>query len=270
MWESRWPPLFWLGSPCGLRSAGGTLFLFPLPFPDPPGREGVGGVPYPFLLGRGRAVSGILCIFAPESSSGWCDENMLNRLFIYIRLFYRWLAGVGHGYGFGIQSPFAYSFVRGVIGEQWPYYAYEDLAKVFPLVQGRQLKFCRLLLRLSNAVHPKEIFLDAGLGDADAYAAYLSAGCRRATLIKGEGLSIPAGCGLYVMRCEEKSVERLLSLVEGEALVVLTDIYESGCPSTAWHRVSSNEGARVVFDLCHLGLFFLHTRHHKSLYLLNF
>ena len=259
---SGWVP------PVGFGPQGEPSFFALFPFPDPPGREC--SLPSHFSHGQAWAVSGILCIFAPESSSGWCDENMLNRLFIYIRLFYRWLAGVGHGYGFGIQSPFAYSFVREVIGERWPYYAYEDLAKVFPLVQGRQLKFCRLLLRLSNAVQPKEIFLDAGLGDADAYAAYLSAGCRRSTLIKGEGLAIPVGCGLYVMRCEEKSVERLLSQVEGEALVVLTDIYESVRPSAAWHRVLSNEGASVVFDLCHLVMFFLHTRHHKSLYLLNF
>ena len=69
---------------------------------------------------------------------------------VYIRLFRRWLEGLGHSRGFGIQSPFAYSFVTSIIGERWPYYAYEDLKNAYPNVKGNKRKQCRLLLRLAN------------------------------------------------------------------------------------------------------------------------
>ena len=43
-----------------------------------------------------------------------------------------WLSRIGCCRGFGIQSPWAYSLVRYVINEHYPYYAYECLAKDFP------------------------------------------------------------------------------------------------------------------------------------------
>ena len=38
-----------------------------------------------------------------------------------------WLSRIHHCRGFGIQSPTDYAFVRYVVNEHWPYYAYDQL-----------------------------------------------------------------------------------------------------------------------------------------------
>ena len=38
-----------------------------------------------------------------------------------------YLSRIGKSRGFGIQSPWAYSFVKDVISEKLPYYAYSDI-----------------------------------------------------------------------------------------------------------------------------------------------
>ena len=42
---------------------------------------------------------------------------------------YVWLRRISHCRGFGIQSPTDYRFVRYVVNEHWPYYAYESLGQ---------------------------------------------------------------------------------------------------------------------------------------------
>lgn len=70
--------------------------------------------------------------------------------------------------GFGIHSPFAYAFVREVLCQRLPYYAYEDLHSlrraVISAVSSRwphpriiSLKNAKLLFRVANAFNPSHI-----------------------------------------------------------------------------------------------------------------
>lgn len=51
-----------------------------------------------------------------------------------------WLRRAHHSRGFGVQSPSAYSFVRYVINEHYPYYSYDLLAAQFKDVDSLTLK----------------------------------------------------------------------------------------------------------------------------------
>ena len=59
---------------------------------------------------------------------------------------YRWR----HCRGFGVQSPTDYSFIRYVINEHYPYYAYKDLAEKFPHLNHLLRKKTELLLGSSQ------------------------------------------------------------------------------------------------------------------------
>ena len=59
-----------------------------------------------------KKISDIYTIFAVM--------NQLKRYLV-------WLGRIHRCGGFGIQSPTDYSFVRYVINEHWPYYAYDSL-----------------------------------------------------------------------------------------------------------------------------------------------
>ena len=82
----------------------------------------------------------------------------MNRL----HLAYIWLKRCCHSRGFGIQSPTDYSFVRYVINEHWPYYAYDQLA-----IEDNWLrqKVGRLCLRLANHRQPSEVIDLVGFAD---------------------------------------------------------------------------------------------------------
>ena len=83
-----------------------------------------------------------------------------------------WLSRIGHCRGFGIQSPTDYRFVRYVVNEHWPYYAYAQLGKDEDRLRR---KLGRLCFRLANHLQPKAV---ADL--TELYAEYLAAGCKRA------------------------------------------------------------------------------------------
>ena len=72
----------------------------------------------------------------------------------YLNTWWRWLRRCGYCRGFGVQSPSAYSFIRYVINEHYPYYAYQELQEQFPQLNRREHKVGRLLLRLSNHWQP--------------------------------------------------------------------------------------------------------------------
>ena len=71
--------------------------------------------------------------------------------------------------GFGIQSPWAYRFVRYVVNEHYPYYAYDDLRPLFPHLSKRERRVCELYLRIANhlpscGLPPDGVFFDGGGG----------------------------------------------------------------------------------------------------------
>ena len=72
-----------------------------------------------------------------------------------------WLCRIGHCRGFGIQSPWAYRFVRYVVNEHDAYYAYARLKEECP-ADGYTTKMGCLLFRLANYWQPETI---AGLTD---------------------------------------------------------------------------------------------------------
>ncbi len=58
----------------------------------------------------------------------------------YLNTWWRWLRRCGYCRGFGVQSPSAYSFIRYVINEHYPYYAYQELQEQFPQLNRREHK----------------------------------------------------------------------------------------------------------------------------------
>lgn len=67
-----------------------------------------------------------------------------------------WLSRIHHSWGFGIQSPTDYAFVRYVVNEHWPYYAYENLLDD----DWMQQKLGRLYFRLANWRQPNRMIVD--------------------------------------------------------------------------------------------------------------
>ncbi|MBR1790745.1 MAG: hypothetical protein IJ754_03200 [Bacteroidaceae bacterium] len=108
-----------------------------------------------------------------------------------MRLFRRpwiWLSRFRQRKGYGVHSPFAYSFIRGVVLESSAYYAYADLAPLHPWwvrwFRLYPMQCRRLLFRLANFAEPRTVELRT----ADEVAAkYIRAAVPRAEVRRKEG-----------------------------------------------------------------------------------
>lgn len=76
------------------------------------------------------------------------------------RILFLWhfLKRIRHCAGFGIQSPTDYAFVREVIYERHPYYAYDLLRDQFPDASWLDIKVARLIFRVANYAHPHHVY----------------------------------------------------------------------------------------------------------------
>ena len=96
-----------------------------------------------------------------------------------------YLLRIGKSKGFGIQSPWAYRFVREVVAERWRYYAYDDIERCYPSRYER--KYQKFLFRLRNYVSPHTVMVCdiRSLTPESLSDAILSCGPHGAVVIEG-------------------------------------------------------------------------------------
>lgn len=164
-----------------------------------------------------------------------------------------WLRRIGHCRGFGVQSPTDYRFVRYVINEHWPYYAYEQLGEGNDWLTR---KLGELLMRISNWRQPSVIISRMG------YADYLKAGCHTAILQTRADKEVELACVPVSSQWEE-----LFRLCGSQSVVVIGDIWRS--PSV-WKQMQQFPEVRVSFDLYYCGILLFDANRSKHHYIVNF
>lgn len=181
-----------------------------------------------------------------------CGEKAEKRKMNRIRQWFVWLRRIGHSRGFGIQSPTDYRFVRYVVNEHWPYYAYESLGENDDWLKR---KLGLLYFRLANERQPKTII------DRVGYQDYLQAGCVKASLteeLKHIELAV------VPVRTDYHS---LFQLCDAQSVVVFHDIYKH---PNYWHCIEHDPRATVTFDLYYCGIVFFDPKRTKHNYIINF
>ena len=139
------------------------------------------------------------------------------------------LKRIRHCAGFGVQSPTDYHFVRNVIYEKMPYYAYTEIDSSFPQSKRIERWQARLLLRIANfAQTEKLIYCSNVIPDIDSTA--IKKGCSKTNIHSfsthdgidtlthdnGTWIVIPA---IY------KENNKLYEMLKGQENVVIFDLY---------------------------------------------
>lgn len=171
--------------------------------------------------------------------------NQIKRLLIWLRRIHRC-------HGFGIQSPTDYSFVRYVVNEHWPYYAYDNLTDDDWLVQ----KLGRLYFRLANWRRPKQML-------PDDYTKYWEAGCHSICFTTDIDW-----VELARLNIEDVSLfESLLPKCDEQSVIVVEDIYDN---RSRWHDIEHDNRTGTTFDLYYCGIVFFDKNRYNHHYTINF
>lgn len=195
-----------------------------------------------------------------------------------------WLARIGNCRGFGIQSPWAYSFVRYVVNEHWPYYAFKRLQTAFPKSSAVERKTGQFIFRLANFVQPcrtVSAFCDA---ETDALlAAYAVAGCRRMEYASCRDAAILNAA------IEKRAADKPLILIvdaqaadcsaqakaiparmqDGDFLVMLNP-KATPAARKVWQTICETQQHGLTFDLYYLGVAYFDTKRYREHFKINF
>ena len=166
-----------------------------------------------------------------------------------------WLSRIHLCQGFGIQSPADFAFVRTVVNEHSPYYAYDKLQSHDWL----QRKLGRLYLRIANWRQPTTIL-------TDDYQAWFLAGCRSARIISELG---DESLQLALVKVEQYPLfeQQFYAHSQQQSVVIIEGISRDW---PTWHHIERDSHTGTTFDLYYCGVVLFNTQRYKHNYRINF
>ena len=191
--------------------------------------------------------------------------NLLNNIYRVLI----WLRRIAYCRGFGVQSPSDYSFVRYVINEHWPYYAYDDLSHEFPQAKGELLRVAQLYFRISNFCQVDTIVDTTPVNDI--FTRYLHEGCHHSQFVN----SLDSERNFQLARLnisvtEWTEVDSLLSHADNQSVLLMEGIHKNPTAKRYWKRIADDVRTGVCFDLYDVGIVFFDKKRYKHCYTINF
>lgn len=199
-----------------------------------------------------------------------------------------WLTRVRHCRGFGVQSPTDYSFIRYVVNEHYPYYAYSDLAEQMPHTDRTTRKLCRLYFRMANFLQPDTVVCthitpsrdttngkpggDNARTETEARARYIKAGCRKAQIMSNPDDAERIGLLIVTTADDgyEQTVRQALAKTTPRSVFVIEGIGRDRRARDLWRRLTADDRVGVTFDLYYAGIAFFDRQRYKQSYKVNF
>lgn len=175
-----------------------------------------------------------------------------------------WVARLRQRKGYGVHSPFAYSFIRGVVLEGASYYAYSHLARLHPWwVRWGGLypmKCRRLLFRLANFARPKTVTL---LTEDTTAQAYVRAAVPSAKVAA-------EGDFTFVGAAHLAEAPAIAATMSPQGMLVCEGIHRNANTLAIWHSIQQHPHTGITFDLYTYGVAFFDPSLHKQHYKVNF
>lgn len=191
-----------------------------------------------------------------------------------VQRYLHWLRRIKYCRGFGVQSPSAYRFIRYVINEHYPYYAYDELRKELPRLDSLTRKRMELYFRVAN-FRQASLWLDFCERN-DVIATYVGRGCHATQVRRITDLrQITADDRIEVLRiCPSAGCEALLEAAlqktDDHTLFIIEDIGYNDTAKRMWQKLLESDLTSVSYDLYYLGIAFFDRKRYKNNYIVNF
>lgn len=191
-----------------------------------------------------------------------------------VQRYLHWLRRIKYCRGFGVQSPSAYRFIRYVINEHYPYYAYDELRKELTRLDSLTRKRMELYFRVAN-FRQASLWLDFCERN-DVIATYVGRGCHATQVRRITDLQqITADDRIEVLRiCPSAGCEALLEAAlqktDDHTLFIIEDIGYNDTAKRMWQKLLESDLTSVSYDLYYLGIAFFDRKRYKANYVVNF
>lgn len=191
-----------------------------------------------------------------------------------VQRYLHWLRRIKYCRGFGVQSPSAYRFIRYVINEHYPYYAYDELRKELPRLDSLTRKRMELYFRVAN-FRQASLWLDFCERN-DVIATYVGRGCHATQVRRITDLrQITADDRIEVLRIcptagSEAVLEAALQQADDHTLFIIEDIGYNDTAKRMWQKLLESDITSVSYDLYYLGIAFFDRKRYKANYVVNF
>lgn len=191
-----------------------------------------------------------------------------------VQRYLHWLRRIKYCRGFGVQSPSAYRFIRYVINEHYPYYAYDELRKELPRLDSLTRKRMELYFRVAN-FRQASLWLDFCERN-DVIATYVGRGCHATQVRRITDLrQITADDRIEVLRiCPIAGCELVLAAAlkqtDDRTLFIIEDIGYNDTAKRLWQKLIESDLTSISYDLYYLGIAFFDRKRYKANYVVNF
>lgn len=191
-----------------------------------------------------------------------------------VQRYLHWLRRIKYCRGFGVQSPSAYRFIRYVINEHYPYYAYDELRKELTRLDSLTRKRMELYFRVAN-FRQASLWLDFCERN-DVIATYVGRGCHATQVRRITDLrQITADDRIEVLRIcptagSEALLEAALQQADDHTLFIIEDIGYNDTAKRMWQKLLESDITSVSYDLYYLGIAFFDRKRYKANYVVNF
>lgn len=192
-----------------------------------------------------------------------------------------WLRRAQYSRGFGVQSPWAYKFIRYVVNEHYPYYKYAQLKQQVYGINKRVRKLCRLYFRIANFQQPHS-FIDY-LPFSSCYKIYTLAGAKKTLYRPISQDTTPESYTRILAEVGDNSIVRVslrdnysafidkaIDLLPSTSVLILEHIKRNKETEAYWKSLVADDRTGITFDLYYCGLIFLDKTMIKQDYIVNF
>ena len=187
-----------------------------------------------------------------------------------------WLRRSRHSRGFGVQSPWAYRFIRYVVNEHYPYYAYDDLSRLYEGYPKQIQKLCRLYFRISNFWQAEQALDYSAASENDVirlYGTFMKRGCNKLEVVPVRHAADFSSVRLMRLSVEgdyRQVFEKAVSLANASTMIIVEQIKRDKESRTFWKSIVDDARCITTFDLYYCGIIFFDKKRYKENYVVNF
>lgn len=187
-----------------------------------------------------------------------------------------WLRRSRHSRGFGVQSPWAYRFIRYVVNEHYPYYAYDDLSWLYEGYPKQIQKLCRLYFRIANFWQAEQALDYSAASETDVnrlYGTFMKRGCNKLEVVPIRHAADFSSVRLMRLSVEgdyRQVFEKAVSLANASTMIIVEQIKRDKGSRTFWKSIVDDPRCITTFDLYYCGIIFFDKKRYKENYVVNF